>query len=424
MPEPNPRSPKILYIEDDPNSRRLVQRILDSEGYAVTLAEDGMAGLDQARQLLPDLILVDVNIGGMTGHEVATRLKEQEETRHIPIVALTAATLARDRERAIVAGCDGYIPKPIDVDAFPQQVARFLSGLREQVSDDVRMARLEEYNTSLVKRLEKTVAELEKANAELRRLDKMKKDFVILASHELRTPTTLIYGYINLLKMETQALELGEHADDIIDRISGATQRLNEVVDAIINVSLIDSQQLDLTLAPVDLNTVIVAVLRELQPLAQQRNQLIEAHDLSDLPHIPADANYLRRALSNLVSNAIKYTPDGGRITIDAEQEHEAVHLVVSDTGIGIDREEQQHIFDKFYVLEDTANHSSSRSAFLGGGLGLGLTVVHGIIEAHGGRIWVESEDHDPVSMPGSRFHILLPLTPPKPTGPLKTPSS
>lgn len=411
---PDTTALKILYIEDDPNSRRLVQRILESEGYTFAQAEDGLIGLEMARRLLPNLILVDMNIGGMTGLEVATRLKEQPLTQHIPIVALTAASLSSDRERAIAAGCDGYISKPIDVDKLPGQVAHFLSGARELLTDDVRLQRLEEYSQTLVNRLETTVAELQKANAALRRIDKLKKDFVILSSHELRTPTTLIYGYINLLKMETENLKLGDRSTDMIDRISTATQRLNEVVDAIINVSLIDSESLDLRLVPIDLSSLVETILREVQPLARQRGQQIVASDLSALPKVPADINYLRRALSNLINNAIKYTPDGGTIRLDAEQEHESIHITVSDTGIGIDLTEQDRIFEKFYVLEDTLTQSTSHNAFMGGGLGLGLTVVRGIIEAHGGRIWAESEGQAPSRLPGTHFHVLLPLSVPK----------
>ncbi len=405
---------KILYIEDDANSRRLVQRVLEAEGYEVHVADNGLAGLEMARQLRPALVLTDVNMGGMTGHEVATRLKEMPETRHAPVIAITANVLKTDREIALVAGCDGYITKPIDIDALPRLIEKFLAGAHESLPDSVRLQRLEEYSHTLVNRLESTVAELQKANVELRRMDKMKKDFVILSSHELRTPTTLIYGYINLLKMETKELHLDDHLTDMIDRISSATRRLNEVVDTIINVSLIDSESLELALVPIELNGLVEAVVHELQPLAKQRNQQILTGHLAHLPKLPADSNYLRRALSNLISNAIKYTPDGGIITLEAEQEHEAIHLIISDTGISIDHTELVRIFEKFYVLEDTMTHARSHNAFMGGGPGLGLTVVRGIIEAHGGRIWVESEGEDPARRPGSRFHILLPLIAPK----------
>lgn len=407
---------RILYIEDDPDSQRLVQRLLEAEGYAVSIARDGLAGLELARQVRPALVLTDINITGMTGHEVATRLKEMPETRHAPVIALTAATLATDRERALVAGCDGYITKPIDVDTLPRQIARFLAGAREKVADDVKLQRLEEYRDSLVGRLETTVAELQKANAELRRMDKIKRDFVILAGHELRTPTTLIYGYTHLLKMELQQIGVeNDRVTDMADRITAATKRLNEVVDAVINMSLIDSEQIELTLRPIRVENLLYAITQELQPVARQRQLTLSLADLSGFPPLPADEKYLRRALTNLIDNAIKYTPDGGAVAVEARLEGAALHLIVADTGIGIQPDEQERIFDKFYVLEDTAYHSSSQTAFQGGGLGLGLAVAYGIIRAHGGRVWVESEGRDVLNLPGSRFHVLLPLDMPAP---------
>lgn len=405
---------KILYIEDDPGSRRLVQRLLEAEGFQVSVAEDGLSGLELARQVRPALILTDLNISGMTGQEVATRLKEMPETRHAPVIALTAATLATDREKALVAGCDGYITKPIDVDTLPQLIHKFLAGAREKVSEEVKVKRLEEYRNELGVRLETTVAELQKANAELRRMDKIKKDFVILAGHELRTPTTLIYGYTSLLKMEMQQRGAADdQLTNVIDHITSATRRLNEVVEAVINISLIDSEQLELVRKPVDLASMTQSIAADLQPVVKQRALQLIIGDLSGVPTLPADPNYLRRAIVNLLDNAIKYTPDGGTIKLEAKPETEAIHLIVADTGIGIDRAEQERIFDKFYVLEDTQFHSTSRNNFLGGGFGLGLAVAHGIIRAHGGRIWVESEGLDAARLPGSRFHVLLPLAPP-----------
>ncbi len=401
---------KILYIEDDANSQRLVQRVLSAAGYEVHIAEDGLSGLEMARQLRPALVLTDVNMGGMTGHEVATRLKEIPETKHAPVIAVTANTLQTEREIALVAGCDGYLTKPIDIDRLPGLIKKFLAGAREHVDEQVKVQRLEEYRNALVSRLEQTVADLQKANAELRRADKMKKDFVVIASHELRTPVTLIYGYIKLLKMETDQIQLGEHFDAIVDKILGATQRMNDAVDAVINVSLIDSEQLELTRKPIDLQDVVQSIVTQLQPVVQQRDLKLVMSDMSQLPPVPGDANYLRRALSNLVDNAVKYTPDGGLVAVEAQAEFETMHIIVSDTGIGIDQAHQERIFEKFYVLEDTAYHSTDKSGFMGGGMGLGLAVTQGIVRAHGGRIWVESEGKDVKRLPGSRFHIMLPM--------------
>jgi signal transduction histidine kinase len=120
--------------------------------------------------------------------------------------------------------------------------------------------------------------------------------------------------------------------------------------------------------------------------------------------------------LSNIIGNAVKYTPDGGRVEItarllEAEGSRPAfVEVVVSDTGVGIDLEDQERIFDKFYRVESPELHSTSKTRFMGAGPGLGLTIARGIAQAHGGRIWVESPGHDPVQCPGSQFHILLPI--------------
>jgi signal transduction histidine kinase len=411
---PLPPGPlKILYIEDDANSRRLVERLLLAEGYDVYLADDGLAGLELARQIRPALVLTDVNMGGMMGHEVATRLKEMPETRHAPVIAVTANALQTDREIALVAGCDGYLTKPIDVDALPRLIEQFLAGDREHVDDRVKVQRLEEYRNALVTRLERAVADLQRANGELRRADQMKKDFVVITSQELRTPVTLIYGYIKLLQLETDPLELGERFDTMVEKILAATQRMNDAVDSIINVSLIDSEPLEITFKPVDLREVVQAIVQQMQPVAGQRAQKLTMSDMPALPPVPGDAHYLRRALSNVIDNAIKYTPDGGQIAIEARHEFEMMHIIISDTGIGIDRAHQERIFEKFYVLEDVAYHSTNRTGFMGGGMGLGLAVTHGIVRAHGGRIWVDSEGKDVERLPGSRFHIMLPMTAP-----------
>ena len=406
------RHPAILYIEDDPDSRVLVKRVLESEGYRFLEAADGLSGIAVAQKHLPDLVLVDINLGNVSGHEVATKLKGLPATSHIPVVALTAATVRGDRERALVAGCDGYIAKPIDVDRLPAQVRQYLSGAHETVAVDIRAEKLEEYSRQLVDRLQANIIDLQKANTELRRVDKMKSDFVVLASHELRTPLTLVYGYVNLMLMEVGRLpDAGrERLTEIMKKLSESASRLAELYDAIVNVSLIDANRLDLTLVPVDLFGVITSVMSECAPVARQRNLRLTAVDFRGLPKISADPEYLRRAISNVVHNAIKYTPDGGTVGLSYERRPDSIDIIVADSGIGIDQSEHERIFQKFVVVEDIMLHSSSKSAYLGGGPGLGLTVVRGIIEAHGGRVWVESDGCDPQRLPGTKFHVLLPM--------------
>jgi signal transduction histidine kinase len=405
---------KILYVEDDPASERLVCRILQSEGFEVVTASDGLMAIEQAKQESPDLILMDINISGLDGYEVTTRLRTMDDLALTPIVAVTAATLSGDRERALIAGCTGYIPKPIDVDTFPDQVRSFLHGTREEIeSPEEKAEYLVEYSHRLVDRLEEKIRELQKSNAELQKLDRMKTDFIIIAGHELRTPLTAIYGYAQILQANP---ELSGSPDDpgspafIVRKMAESTWRLNQVVGDILNVSLIDADKLDLSMGPVILHSLIRQALDDIQRVGSDRVLDFNVNGLKGLPTIIGDSKQLYQALWNIITNAVKYTPDGGTIEIRGKAIEDAVQIAVKDNGIGISQEDQEHIFDRFYILHDTSLHRSSKTAFKGGGLGVGLTVARGIVEAHGGRIWVESEGRDEEKLPGSTFHILLPI--------------
>jgi signal transduction histidine kinase len=149
-----------------------------------------------------------------------------------------------------------------------------------------------------------------------------------------------------------------------------------------------------------------------------QRNLSLTLEPMEHLPLIWGDGARIQQLLGHLVGNAIKYTPDGGRITLSgrmvvpstAQKDERFVELVVTDTGVGIDPGEQDHIFEQFYEVRDPRLHSSSKTAFMGGGAGLGLAITRGVAEAHGGWVWVESEAFDPERCPGSSFHVVLPL--------------
>ena len=405
---------KVLYVEDDPSSEILVRRVLESEGFQVLTAADGLSAIEVAQRETPDLILMDINIGGLDGYEVTTRLRTLEDLQQIPIVAVTAATVQGDRERALIAGCTGYISKPIDVDEFPRQVRSFLQGTKEEIdSAEEKAEYLVEYSYRLVDRLEDKIRELENTNAELQRLDKVKTDFIVIAGHELRTPITTIFGYAQLLQTSADlpgSRDEPGSARYIVDRMTEATWRLNQVVGDILNVALIDADKLDLSKGPVFLKSLIFKVLEEIGRIGSERAVEFELDGLEDLPPIIGDSKRLYQALWNVITNSVKYTPDGGRVRIKARRIEDTVQIAVKDSGIGIPPEDQERIFDRFYILHDTALHRSSKTAFKGGGLGVGLTVARGIIEGHGGRIWVESQGQDEEQFPGSTFHILLPI--------------
>jgi signal transduction histidine kinase len=405
---------KILYVEDDPSSERLVRRVLESEGFQVVSTAEGLSAIEIAKRELPDMILMDINISGLDGYEVTTRLRSIDELHMVPIVAVTAATLQGDRERALIAGCTGYISKPIDIDQFPVQVRSFLQGTKEEIeSAEEKAEYLVEYSHRLVDRLEEKIRELERSNAELQRMDQMKTDFIIIAGHELRTPITAIYGYAQILQHSPEVVGTPDKPGSlrfIVDKMTEATWRLNQVVGDILNVSLVDANKLDLSKGPVFVKSLITQTLEDIERIGSDRELTFEIEGIDELPLIMGDSKRLYQAFWNVITNAVKYTPDGGLIRITGRKIEDTVQIAVQDNGIGIQPEDHERIFDRFYILHDTALHRSSKTAFKGGGLGVGLTVARGIIEGHGGRIWVESEGYDEDKLPGSTFHILLPI--------------
>lgn len=425
-----PVNAKILYIDDDPFNRSLVNRLLTSFNFEVIEASTGLEGITIARKDPPNLILMDINMPGLDGHETTTRMRSIPVLKQVPIIAITARTTIGERELAIAAGCDGYIAKPIDVDRFPQQIIAYLDGRKETITNDERQLYLGHYSHKLVERLETKVIELEEANSRLQKIDKLKSDFITLAAHELRTPITLVYGYARLLQLVAQETEPGELVEggvaDLSSRIYHSVHRLSEVVNDILNISLIEADEMRLQHHPIDLAEVINAALQELNPSKNDRLLDITIEGLDTLPTIMGDGERLRQAFWNILSNAIKYTPDGGSIWIKGwlsksapthserpaspvSGEDEGLIILVKDSGIGIDPSEQKEIFRHFYVVSDISYHTSSKTAFGGGGIGLGLPITRGIIEAHGGRVWAESTGRH-AQDPGSKFYVLLPL--------------
>lgn len=261
-------------------------------------------------------------------------------------------------------------------------------------------------------RLQERTVELERTYKVLEQMDRTKASFIEVAAHELRTPLTLVKGYTQMLAMkfkdepETIALTQG-----ILD----GSDRMQEIVGSMLDVSRIDSKMLKILPEDANLGVVLGRVHKTFQDALKERNLALALQGVDGLPVLQADPDQLYKVFYHLVINAIKYTPDGGRITIhghlvESGDGQNEVEIVVSDTGIGIEPEHHQLIFEKFYQTGEVYMHSSGKTKFKGGGPGLGLAIARGIIEAHGGRIWVESPGHDEVNYPGSKFFVRLPL--------------
>lgn len=243
------------------------------------------------------------------------------------------------------------------------------------------------------------------------RLEQSKSDFISVAAHELKTPLTLITGYTSMLAELLPADLRHGRVDALLHGMEKGNRRLNEIVEDMIDVSLIDNQLLDLSFQPVLLLPIFEALLAEYADTLQERGLMVclESFEGRNLP-IWGDPERLFQAFRHLLTNAIKYTPNGGTLTISGRALPGFVEILVRDTGIGIDPENHERIFEKFGMLGNVSLHSSGKHKFKGGGPGLGLPIVKGIVEAHHGSVWVESERCDEVNLPGTTFHVLLPV--------------
>ena len=273
-------------------------------------------------------------------------------------------------------------------------------------------AEISRRDTESEQKVREYATEVTRANRELARLEQAKTDFIGIAAHELKTPLTLIRGYVNIL----QDLETGERAKSLVKGIGRGAERMNTIIEDMLDLSALDMKTLGLVLQKIKLKSVIGLIINQLHQTLEERQQTVELFNLDALPEIEADSNRIHQIFRQIISNAIKYTPDKGHITIigravEATSRLPAcIELTIRDTGVGIAPEDKEKIFDKFYRAGDSSLHSTGQTKFMGAGPGLGLAIVKGLVEAHGGQVRVESPGFDMQNLPGSIFKIVLPV--------------
>ena len=275
-----------------------------------------------------------------------------------------------------------------------------------------------------LKHLNRTVMalneELEEANAQYEKLDSVKTDFITIASHELRTPLAQVRGYVDILEaLNEQGMLDQDQTSGMVNNLRKAVDRTEELLTAMLDMSQLDVNAMDLRFAQVSAESVVRMAIEPLTEYIKQRKLTLSARGLRGLPMIHCDMQRLVQALRNIVTNAIKFTPDGGRIDITASLQpdnragDDHVLIAISDTGVGIDSDNLELVFEKFYRAYDPSLHSTGSYKFMGAGPGLGLTIAKGVIESHGGKVWAESSGHNMETFPGTTFYIILPVNPP-----------
>lgn len=437
-----------------------VRQAFDADGGGVYLVRDDKAPLELAThegismELLKDLEHVPPGIG------LAGRVAASGRPR-------TSTDIQRDNrvrsDAARKAGWRGFQAIPLEANektvgvlflfnhqrrTLSREELRLLLAIGKQVGTSVEGAQLfdalqwqcrltEISNRELEssrRQLKENLKRQEEANRVLERLERMKSNFLALASHELRTPLTYILSSTEFLSERLES-RLDDEERRFMAAIHQGGKRLHEIVRDLLEAARLESQNLYLGRERVDLPALLREVGSDFQPVLKERELSLK---INDLPHplpLVGDPDHLKKSFCRLVENAVKFTPKGGGIEVRAARKDPAeiqamgptlspfspaffhreitgpfLQLTVCDNGIGIDPEEQVRIFDKFYEVGEVGSHFTSQTRFGGKGVGLGLTLVRGMMEAHGGMVWVESPGTGK-EMAGSAFHVLLPLS-------------
>lgn len=281
-------------------------------------------------------------------------------------------------------------------------------------------ARLYDEMTSVNQMMERMVAqrveELNEAYQTLAKHDTNKSAFIQVAAHELRTPLTVIKGYLGMLKAD-EGIQNNSALTQAVDGVGQGTDRLQLIVNSMLDVARLDSQIINPHIEAVNVGLILRLVHKDYVKDLALRNLTFNLDEaIKDIPPVLSDPELLKKAVDHVIVNAIKFTPDGGTISVianvvDDKRLGKCAEVQIKDTGIGIDAEHHKIIFEKLYQLGKVELHSSSRTNYKGGGAGLGLAIASGIVKALNGDIWVESSGHDEVNFPGSTFFIRLPLS-------------
>jgi two-component system, sensor histidine kinase and response regulator len=369
----------ILVVDDNPTNLSVVSEHLKEQRYRVVVARDGLSGIERAAYAKPDLILLDVMMPRMDGYETCRQLKQREDLRDIPVIFMTALSEISDKIKAFQAGGVDYVTKPFQQEELLARVHTHLQLYRQQ-------------------------ADLELKNRQLVEMEKMRDDLVHMIIHDLKTPIWGINAYSEMIR--ATEIGLSRQSAEMMDHITGTSARLLEMVGSILDVSKMEAGRMALAIAPCRAEKLVRFVYDKVSPLAGKRALLFERAASCADDEFEADEGLLTRVVENLVSNAVKFSPDDGEIRIVADVDAERARISISDTGYGIPEESRDTVFEKFGQVADRQNMKKYST-------GLGLPFCRMAVEAHGGRIWLDTQPGET----GSRFVFEIPRNPTKPEG-------
>jgi two-component system sensor histidine kinase/response regulator len=372
----------VLIVDDDEKNIKLLKVMLQKENYDLVSAGSGEEALRITAERSPDIILLDIMMPGMDGFEVCRRLKANAETKVVPVLIITALAEKQDRVKAMEAGADDFLNKPIEKTELVVRVKSLL--------------RIKDYHGQLLE----NNREISEKNRSLQELEKVKDGLTHMIVHDLRNPLTAISMSIELVQLR------GENLNDSQRKaMSNIVQRcddLNNMIQSILDIQRMEEGQLKPEMAATDIVALTEEALQQLSYQMEKENKLLTFTKPESLPELHFDGNLIKRVIGNLMSNAIRHTPNEGKIDIDIryEPDEHQIMLSIADNGDGLAPEYHEKIFEKFEQA------SLKLKGVRRGKSGLGLTFSKMAVEAHGGRIWVESKGDGK----GSTFRFTIPV--------------
>ena len=381
--------PLVLIVDDDRLIRQVLRETLQAAGFAVALAADGEEGCRAALEKEPDLILLDVYMPNQDGVTTCRILRSLPKLRTTPIIMMTARPDLRGAVNPFQVGADDYIAKPVDGSEIVGRIQANLAKNRSRQHLEEQLRERQRMEQELLK----AKTDLERANEKLRRHDRLRAEFLNTAAHELRMPVTIVNGYCSLL-LDSGTDNLTQEQRDYLDAAIASSERLVRLTNNMLDLSRLEAGKMRMQFAPQDLARTIQEVCRDFLPLAERGGLVLDAVCREEC-HALFDRDQIHRVMTNLLGNAVKFTPSGGRIQVSVVDETREVQVLVEDTGQGIPRERLCDLFEEFVQV-------GTQDALRG--TGLGLSICRKIIQTHRGRIWVESSPGE-----GSRFYFTLP---------------
>lgn len=371
----------ILIVDDEPNNLKVLYDLLTQNSYEVLAARDGRAALEAVVAQRPDLILLDIKMPGMDGYEVCEGLKAHPETREIPVIFISALNQVEDIVKAFQGGGVDYITKPFQFEEVLARVQTHLKIIQQQ--------------QQLMMQQEQIEAMRQRDRERFDTITKMRDQFVRAAAHDLKNPLTLVTGYASMMKRFNE-IRSDPQLKESVEQIEIAGNEMMELITDMLDVIRIQNG-IELQLVSTQMNDLIAEQVNAHNLAAEQRQITLNLSLPEEDVVMDVDRRLIQRLVENLVSNALKYSPDGSRIDVVASVAENQFIFSVQDDGYGILPDDLPHIFDPFYRASTPAKNIE--------GTGLGLSIVKEIVDQHRGVVDVES-----IQGQGTTFTVYLPL--------------